>query len=91
MKNFQSPYPCICCDLEGEGLVTYHHEYAQKSWPEHKYKVWNLVSLCKIHHDMCHNNGTIPVSEKFPSLEKWLIDHGWEVCPLMERWIHPHE
>lgn len=92
--SFESDKPCICCGLEGEGMVTYHHEYAQKSFPEFKHSKWNLVSLCLKHHNMVHSNGTVTVSEKFPSLENWLIQNGWEIfisgtgAAQIKKWVH---
>jgi len=88
MKNFKSNESCVCCGHDVENEQTYHHEYSQGSHPEYKFSKWNLISLCKSHHDLIHNPGSMKLSEKFPSLKKWFIENDWYVCPIMKRWVH---
>lgn len=81
---------CLCCNTIGQGLVTYHHEYKQKTYPEYKHEKWNLIPLCRKHHDMTHDRGAVYMSEKFIEYRETLIRKGWELVEFpKKKWIHP--
>jgi hypothetical protein len=46
-------YTCLCCGQRG-GKLNAHHVWPFQRFPEWKYKVWNLVTLCKKCHDAFH-------------------------------------
>lgn len=92
--NFKSPYPCLCCGHDVDNEVTYHHEYSQGSHPEHKWAVWNLVSVCLKHHNEIHDNGSVRATKKYARLENWFYDNGWTILKLelgVEKWVHDLE
>lgn len=85
MKNFQSNNPCIVCGLNKSGMVTFHHIYTQKAYPEYKCSTWNLLPVCKQHHNEIHNKGTNSFCEKYPQVKEWMIENGWVY--IMGKWI----
>lgn len=84
-KNYESLYPCVCCGIEGEGVVTYHHIFTQKVYPEFKDEIWNQVSVCQKHHNMAHQKGHIFMADSFPGFKKWLDQNGWFLCPTVKK------
>lgn len=74
---------CVVCGKVGADL---HHWKSRKSGgPDED---WNLIKICRTHHTEIHKIGPQTFSEKYPSVKKWLIDNGWERCPVSQRWIH---
>lgn len=47
-------YTCRCCQQRG-GKLNAHHVWPFQRFPQWKYEVWNLVTLCKACHDRFHN------------------------------------
>jgi predicted transcriptional regulator len=47
-------YTCRCCNERG-GKLNAHHVWPFQRFPQWKYEVWNLVTLCKSCHDKFHN------------------------------------
>jgi transposase-like protein len=46
-------YTCRCCGLRG-GKLNAHHIWPFQRFPEWKYELWNLLTLCKSCHDAFH-------------------------------------
>lgn len=46
-------YTCRCCQQRG-GKLNAHHVWPFQRFPQWKYEVWNLVTLCKACHDGFH-------------------------------------
>lgn len=86
MKNYQSNKACIVCGLNQTGMVTYHHVYTRKAYPNNSEDEWNLMSLCAFHHLESHKIGTVSFSKKYAQVNNWLIKNGWEL--IMGKWIH---
>jgi hypothetical protein len=85
-KNYQSNKPCIVCGVNQAGMVTYHHVYTRKAYPNNSEDEWNLMSLCSWHHVETHKIGTVSFSKKYAQVNNWLIKNGWEL--VMGKWIH---
>lgn len=47
-------FTCRCCQQRG-GKLNAHHVWPFQRFPQWKYEVWNLVTLCKACHDKFHN------------------------------------
>lgn len=47
-------YTCRSCAQRG-GRLNAHHIWPFQRFPEWKYEVWNLLTLCKRCHDAFHN------------------------------------
>jgi 5-methylcytosine-specific restriction endonuclease McrA/transposase-like protein len=47
-------YTCRCCKQRG-GKLNAHHVWPFQRFPQWKYEVWNLMTLCKTCHDKFHN------------------------------------
>lgn len=78
LNNYQSDKPCIVCGLNSPGMVTYHHIYTRKAYPEYSEAKFNLMSLCSWHHVEIHKIGTPAFANKYPAVNNWLISTGWE-------------
>lgn len=89
MKNFKSNLPCVCCGESGYNMVCFHHLKTRKRYPELAHDDRNLISVCQVHHVMFHNLGTLRMSECFEGVRLFLIEKGWEKCPLAKKWILP--
>lgn len=46
-------YTCRCCQQRG-GKLNAHHVWPFQRFPQWKYEVWNLATLCKACHDKFH-------------------------------------
>jgi transposase-like protein len=53
-------YACRCCQQRG-GKLNAHHVWPFQRFPQWKYEVWNLVTLCKACHDGFHKAAGGPV------------------------------
>jgi 5-methylcytosine-specific restriction endonuclease McrA len=84
-KNYEAGQACTVCGLSADGMVTFHHVYTRKAYPEHSEKEFNLMPLCAWHHVETHKIGTVSFSKKYSVVNDWLITHGWEL--IMGRWI----
>ena len=89
-KTYESNEPCVCCGLEGEGLVTYHHLFTRKVYPEFAEFSWNKIPVCLNHHtkgvDNFHSKGTVHMAERFPSVKNWLISNNWFFCDFVKKY-----
>ena len=85
-KNFKSSEPCIVCKNSKDGEVCLHHLFTKRVYPEFSEEDWNLIPVCQKCHNMFHSKGTVYMAENFPSVKKWLIDHGWYFCEFNKKW-----
>lgn len=53
-------FTCRCCQQRG-GKLNAHHVWPFQRFPQWKYEVWNLVTLCKACHDKFHMAAGGPV------------------------------
>lgn len=79
MKNYEADVPCIVCGWRVGGMVTFHHVYTRKAYPEYSESKFNLMPLCAWHHVETHNIGTVSFSKKYPSVNDWLVSNGWSL------------
>lgn len=89
-KNFEADEPCIVCRKEGKGMVTYHHLFTQKVYPEFSHFKWNQIPVCMDHHNLdgqsFHSKGTVYMADNFPAVKKWLLDYGWFFCEFVKKY-----
>lgn len=50
-------------------------------------EAWNLQPLCRIHHTERHAKGLTWLAEKYPAVKANLIEKGWYLCELRNRWF----
>lgn len=86
MKNYQTELSCIVCNLNSKGMVTFHHIYTRKAYPEYSKSAFNLMPLCLWHHNETHNIGTVSFSKKYEPVNNFLISNGWEL--VSGKWRH---
>jgi 5-methylcytosine-specific restriction endonuclease McrA len=86
--SFESDKPCIICGQNQPKMVTYHHVYRRKTYPEHEWKTWNLMPLCLKHHNEIHATSNRLFASKHRQAQKWFDDNGWEV-KLSGQYFHP--
>jgi hypothetical protein len=84
MKNYQTELACIVCGWRVGGMVTYHHVYTRKAYPEYLTSEFNLMPLCAWHHNETHSIGTVSFSKKYSSVNDWLISKGWQLLSKMD-------
>ena len=85
-SNNEADEPCIVCGKEGEGLVTYHHLFTQKVYPEFAHHEWNRIPVCQKHHNEFHAKGTVHMAEKYLKVHLWLIKREWFYCETVKKW-----
>lgn len=59
-------YMCQCCKANGKSINAscVHHIFPIERYPDYKYELWNLMSLCDKCHDEMHNHYTGELSKK---------------------------
>lgn len=67
------------------GVVYHHVKTRGAGGPD---DAWNLMPLTIHRHTEVHQIGLIRFAEKYSSVRQWLIDHGWEIDPVLLRWTH---
>ena len=77
--SFESEHPCVVCGISGEGLVTGHHLYSRKAFPEFARFHWNMIPVCQLHHNMFHSAGNITMAQNYKSVSDWLELNRWEI------------
>lgn len=75
--NFKSTRPCVICGESRDGMVTLHHIYSQKAFPEFKNSNWNLISYCSKHHNEAHSRGDATMYESYHSVRDWMTKNNW--------------
>jgi 5-methylcytosine-specific restriction endonuclease McrA len=85
-SNYQSHLSCLACGTTQVDRC-FHHVIARKRVAPID-KKWNLMTLCQIHHNEVHQIGLNRFSQKYFSVEKWLIDNDWELDELRGKWIN---
>lgn len=85
-KNFEAHEPCVCCKKEGDGMVTFHHLFTRKVYPEFTQEPWNMIPVCQKCHNEFHSKGTPFMSEKYPSVKDWLLKNDWFFCEFVRKY-----
>ena len=75
--------PCFVCGDLGEG----HHYTTRGAGGKDCHA--NRLQLCRLHHRLVHDMPEQEFLEKFPEVINWLIENGWELCPLNNKWFNP--
>lgn len=59
-------YMCQCCKANNKmvNATCVHHIFPIEHYPDYKYELWNLMSLCDKCHDEMHNHYTGELSKK---------------------------
>ena len=59
-------YMCQCCKANNKAVnaTCVHHIFPIERYPDYKYELWNLMSLCDKCHDEMHNHYTGELSKK---------------------------
>lgn len=86
--SYEAFEPCCGCGLEGEGMVTFHHIYTRKAYPEHSETPWNMMPVCLICHNKIHGNTLSEFAKNRKSAKDWLENNGWEFDMFYEKWRH---
>lgn len=59
-------YMCQCCKANGQMINAdcVHHIFPIETYPQYRYELWNLMSLCSKCHDEMHNHYNGELSKK---------------------------
>lgn len=77
-KNYEAVgQSCTACNKAGEGMVTYHHIYRRKTYPEYANAKWNQIPLCLECHNKVHNKGDMEYFRTSDKVRSWMIKNGW--------------
>jgi hypothetical protein len=85
--SYEASCACTVCEMQAPGMVTYHHIYTRKAYPEYSSEKFNLMPLCAWHHVEIHKSGTVSFAKKYPAAHDFLISNGWLFA--MGKWIYP--
>lgn len=85
--SYEANEPCCNCGLEGEGMVTYHHVYTRKAYPELSETKWNMMPVCLTCHNKIHSKGLVEIANN-KTVKNWLIDNNWYFDTFYEKWRH---
>lgn len=85
--NYKSNQPCVCCGLDYDGMVTYHHLMTRKAHPEHSRNAHNMISVCQQHHNEFHSKPLDEMAQKYYQVENWLTENNWIRLDYLKKWI----
>lgn len=75
-----------CCACLKLGPSDAHHIKTKKSGgPDTQ---WNLVSLCRQHHQELHVMANTEFANKYPLFKAMLEKKGWKFCEVRNKWVH---
>jgi 5-methylcytosine-specific restriction endonuclease McrA len=72
-------------------MVTFHHIYTRKAYPELSETPWNMMPVCLICHNKIHGNGLVEFCKNWKNAESWLISNNWYFDNFFEKWRHENE
>ena len=49
-------------------------------------ETWNLMPLCRYHHQERHRKQRIDMYRKYWQYKDWCDFNGWEYCPVLLKW-----
>lgn len=75
--SFESQEPCVCCGTIAVQR-TYHHLITQKTRNDLRHVSWNMISVCRVHHNEFHDQGINHMANKYKAVFEWLINNGWQ-------------
>lgn len=77
--------PCVVCGSSGEGDHILNFKRISN-----RNQLWNLWSLCRMHHHEKTHYGLTRFVNKY-GLKLKLIKLGFEFCDYNNRWIHKND
>jgi hypothetical protein len=77
MKNYKASEPCLVCGESRDGFVCYHHVYSRKAFSEYSTEKWNLMPLCRAHHNEAHSLPDHEFAKKYKRVADWLEFNNW--------------
>lgn len=84
--NYKSDEPCVACGHHQEDEQCYHHLFTRKVYPEFAKLKWNQISVCQSCHNLFHSRGIAYMAETFRSVNDWLHNNDWFLCPAIKKW-----
>lgn len=88
-KDYRSYDPCICCGLTDSRSVCFHHIMTRGAYPEFSECEWNMIPVCKTHHNEFHYYGTSTMAIKYYPVKDWLDRNQWEFDKNFRKWLNP--
>ena len=85
--SFQTDLPCVATGSISEQRCL-HHVYTRGSRPDLVDKDWNLLPLSLKSHVEVHQIGLKKFANKYPRVESWLVEKGWEIDEFSGKWIN---
>ena len=76
------------CVVRGTPYATKHHVYSRKAHPRLTHEESNMIPICDELHKMWHMQGTLYMQNKYPAIRRWLVDNGWELDPVLWKWVN---
>lgn len=84
MAKYQTDSPCTSCGKRTYGGNCFHHIKTRGSGGSDEKE--NLMPLCFSCHTEVHKIGLLSFSERYKSVEYFLIANDWFKCPLTNKW-----
>ncbi len=78
--------PEIKCIVSGSPNSELHHVKTRGAGGTDD--AWNLMPVSSSLHRLIHSQGLKKVSDDFPQVRKWLVNNGWDLCPVTFKWRH---
>lgn len=76
--------PCVACGQYTEGGSILHHLKTRGSGGSDM--PFNLIPTCLTCHIEYHGKGLYHMTKKYPGVERWLIENGWEFNDYLKKW-----
>jgi hypothetical protein len=78
---------CVCCHHNGSSYLL-DREHTKTRGAGGSDEDWNVSIMCRKCHTEKGMKGINYMANKYPNYKKWLINNGWEICPLRKKWVH---
>jgi hypothetical protein len=79
---------CICCGHNGSFYpLDYEHCLTRKAHPELAEDHRNISVMCRRCHTEKGMKGVKYMAEKYPTYKAWLIEKGWRLCEVRNKWV----
>lgn len=76
------------CVVRGTPYATLHHIYSRGAHPTLADEPENMIPVCDEIHKLWHSKGTVWMQNKFPRIRTWLSENGWELDPVLWKWVN---
>jgi|SRR5690554_624522 len=85
-RQYMTSY-CVACGAPDTSFNPLDPDHVKTFGAGGENAPWNIMTLCRIHHQDKGSKGVNFMANQFPNYKKWLIDNGWEFDEFRGKWV----